>query len=258
MPQDPFMLEICVDSLESACAAERGGANRIELCSALVEGGITPSAGLLTMVRKKLSIGICMMVRPRGGDFLYSDLEFEQMREEIRLAKGEGADGVVLGILDRNGRVDVARTQQLVELAAPLPVIFHRAIDMTPNLIESLEDVIATGADRILTSGGLNSVSQAIDTIAALVQKAGSRITIMPGSGIRPDNIALLAESTGAREFHASARTTYPSPMLFRKPGVCLSDVPERDFLNHVADEETVRRLSRELQCSAQHGVTSL
>ncbi|HUD13713.1 MAG TPA: copper homeostasis protein CutC, partial [Terracidiphilus sp.] len=181
-----MVLEVCIDSVESAIAAERGGSKRVELCSDLLEGGVTPGAGLISAVRRHIGIDLFVMIRPRGGDFLYSDLEFEVMKEEIVHARRLGANGIVLGLLDGQGRVDVARTRTLVELAAPLPVTFHRAIDMTPDLIAALDDVIATGAVRILTSGGAPSIQQGMDEIARMVKAARGRIAIMPGGGVNP------------------------------------------------------------------------
>jgi copper homeostasis protein len=241
-------LEVCIDSVESAIAAERGGARRVELCSDLLEGGITPGAGLIASVRRRISIDLFVMIRPRGGDFCYTDLEFEVMQEEIGHARHLGADGIVLGLLDQQGRVDVARTRQLVELARPLPVTFHRAIDMTPDLPAALEDVLATGASRILTSGGAPEVTRGIDAIARMVQAANERIAIMPGGGISPENLVTVAESTGATEFHSSVRTVFPSPVSFRKQGMAMGDLRHREYRRFTVREENVRALVRLLE----------
>ena len=239
-------LEICVESLESALAAQRGGAQRIELCTALSEGGLTPSAGLIAAC-SRLEVECFVMIRPRGGDFLYSDSEFALMKDDIRHSRELGADGIVLGILNADGTVDVERTRTLVELAAPAPVTFHRAFDMTPDLDEALEAVIATGAMRILTSGGSNSVPEGLDAITRIVQRAADRIHIMPGSGIRPGNITHIARTTGAREFHSSARGSHASEMQFRKPGIAMGDSAEREYTLYEASEETVRALAQAL-----------
>jgi copper homeostasis protein len=236
-------LEVCIDSVESAIAAERGGAKRVELCSDLLEGGITPGAGMIASVRRQIGIDLFVMVRPRGGDFYYTDLEFNVMRAEIEHARNLGTDGIVLGLLDQQGRVDVIRSRQLIEFAQPLPVTFHRAIDMTPDLGVALEDVIATGAARILTSGGAPNVQRGIAEIARMVEAARGRIAIMPGGGITPENIASIARTTGAAEYHSSARTAFPSPVRFRKPGMAMGDLRDREYRRFTVREENVRAL---------------
>jgi copper homeostasis protein len=236
-------LEICIDSVESAVAAERGGAQRVELCADLLEGGITPGAGLIASVRSHISISLFVMIRPRGGDFCYTDLEFEVMQKEIEYVRNSGADGIVLGILDRDACVDVIRSRQLVQLANPLPVTFHRAIDMTPNLSAALEDVIETGARRVLTSGGAPNVTVGANQIAQLVNQAKGRISIMPGGGVSSENIAEIARATGATEFHSSARVPISSPVRFRKQGIAMGDVPDREYGGYTADEVKVRSL---------------
>jgi copper homeostasis protein len=250
-----MVLEVCIDSVESAIAAERGGARRVELCSGLLEGGLTPGAGLIASVRGRVAVDMFVMIRPRGGDFLYSDLEFEVMREEIAHARRLGADGVVLGLLDEDGRVDVDRTRELIELAAPLPVTFHRAIDMTPDPAAAVEDAIAAGARRILTSGGAASVTQGIAEIARMVKAARGRVAIMPGGGISPENIAAVALTTGANEFHSSARTAVASGMNFRKQAIAMGDLRDREFQSYIVREESVRALVQALTAASTNTV---
>jgi copper homeostasis protein len=243
--RDKVLIEICVDSVASAVAAEQGGARRIELCSGLLEGGITPSAGMIELVRAKVAIALQVMIRPRGGDFCYTEDEFGIMRRDIEAAKKLGADGVVFGILDADGNVDTQRSRKLVELARPLGVTFHRAFDMSVDLFRSLEDVCATGANRILTSGGQPTALQGLQSIAELVKAAKGRIAIMPGSGIRAENVRCIVEESGVREIHAGLSRSVPSPMRFRNPRISMGNEPEREYQRLVVLEENVRNLCR-------------
>ena len=204
------LLEISVERLESGLAAERGGADRIELCGNLSIGGVTPDADLLREVRAQLRIPIFSMVRPRAGDFLHSHAEFAEMKRAITAAKEAGMDGVVLGILTKERRVDLKRTQELTELARPLPVTFHRAFDEIADRHRALEDVIQTGAKRILTSGGGKSAQEGAAALAELIEAAGERIVILPGAGISALNLEQVAVQTGAREFHSGLSTALP------------------------------------------------
>lgn len=201
------LLEISVDGLEKAAAAERGGADRIELCADLSVGGLTPSRELLRGVREKVRIPIFSMIRPRPGDFLYAASEFVAMRRSIAEARESGMDGVVLGVLRMDYRADVARTKELVELARPLPVTFHRAFDECADLREALEAVIQTGAARILTSGGASGAPEGAAVLAGLIHLSRDRITILPGGGIIASNLADVARRTHAREFHSGLGT---------------------------------------------------
>ena len=196
-------LEICVDSFASAVAAQAGGADRVELCAALSEGGLTPSAGMIRAVRKALTIGVQVMIRPRGGDFVYSDDEVAIMREDIAVAKACGGDGIVLGLLTPEQTIDSARTRALVELARPMQVTFHRAIDLTPDPVMALEAVIATGVDRVLSSGGSATAILGASSLRAMVERAAGAIEIMVGGGVRPENLRAIQEATGASSFHS-------------------------------------------------------
>lgn len=247
-----MQVEICVDSVESAIAAERGGAQRVELCSDLLEGGVGPSAGLIAVVRQRIGIGLFVMVRPRGGDFCYTDAEFQVMQQDIRRTKELGADGVILGVLDRQAHVDVARTRQLVELASPLQVTFHRAIDMTPDPCAALDDVMATGAARVLTSGGAAKVTEGFSTVARMLEAARGRIGVMAGGGITPETVVGVAEATGASEFHASLRRARPSPMEFHRRNVQMGEVHDREYVRFVVEEASVRALAGALQRIAE------
>lgn len=246
------LLEICLESFEDCLAAQQGGAQRVELCTNLLEGGTTPSAGMIRAVCDRLEIDVMVMIRPRGGDFLYTGAEFDMMRRDIEIAKESGADGIVLGLLKDDGTVDVARTRELVELAAPLPVTFHRAIDVSKNLLESLEAVIEAGCARVLTSGGKPDVADATDVVAKMVEQAGNRIVIMPGCGIDKDNMLDVASKTGASEFHVYLASQTDSPMTFRRENIPMGGVPGREYLRFETKAEDVQAIAELLKGSVQ------
>jgi copper homeostasis protein len=222
----PIFIEVCANSHESAMAAQEGGAQRVELCAALIEGGITPSAGMIEQVRRDLEIPLHVIIRPRGGDFCYTDAEFNIMKRDILMAQTLGADGIVMGILKPNGQIDMERCAPLINLARPLSVTFHRAFDMTSDLSEALVSLIALGVDRLLTSGGRQTALEGAETIAKLVQQAGPTLSVMPGSGVKPENITALIQKTGAREFHLSGQKKIHSRMTFRNPAILMGGVP--------------------------------
>jgi len=240
-------LEICVDSVESAIAAARGGAQRVELCSALGEGGITPSAGLTRAVREAISIDVFVMIRPRGGDFVYTDHDFAVMCDDLRDAKAMGANGVALGILTAEGHVDVERTGKLVELARPLQVTFHRAFDFAADLDRALEEVIACGAERVLTSGGKADAIQGIQHIGALCEHAAGRIRIMAGGGIRENNVREVVERTGVRDVHTSLNTAIASGGG-NGNSLAYIGTPAGDYERFLVREEDVREIHAVLE----------
>jgi len=242
------LLEISVDGVEKAAAAERGGADRIELCADLSVGGLTPSRELLRAVREKVHIPVYSMIRPRAGDFVYSAVEFGEMERSIAVVTECGMDGVVLGVLKKNGSIDMARTRRLVDLARPLPVTFHRAFDEVADFTRALEAVIQTGTARILTSAGAKTALQGAAKLAELVATARDRVSgvgsplqpdriiIVPGAGITASTIAQVVEKTGATEFHAGLGSVLPYSTL--------------DFASF---ESEVRRLAEELK-GHEHG----
>ncbi len=211
MPKN-VLLEICAVSVEYAVAAQRANAGRIELCTDLACGGVTPSVRFMGEARERLRLPVYVLIRPRPGDFVYSRQELHDMRQSIQDAKQTGVDGVVLGVLDEKSRINVARTRELVEHARPLGVTFHRAFDECDSWQDSLEAVIQTGADRLLTSGCRPTVPEGLSTIAQLIRNAKDRITVMPGSGITPENVVQIVRATGAHEIHASLLTSAFSP----------------------------------------------
>jgi copper homeostasis protein len=201
-----FTLEIIGFTIEDCIQAQSAGAQRIELCDNASEGGTTPSYGFIKAAREKLNIPLYVMIRPRGGDFVYTADEYAIMIEDIKVCKKLGCDGIVLGILTNKGEVDKARCLKLVELSYPMGVTFHRAFDRTADPFKSMEDIIDIGCERILTSGQKTTAPEGVDLITSLIQKSDDRIIIMPGSGVRSDTILSIAEKTAAKEFHSSAR----------------------------------------------------
>jgi copper homeostasis protein len=236
-----FSLEICVDNVESAIEAQNAGADRVELCNGLPEGGTTPGLGTISSARYNLTIGLHIIIRPRGGDFLYTDLEYDIMRREIDTCGECGVDGIVLGILKSDGTIDVERTAKLIEFARPMSATFHRAFDMCNDPSRGLEDVIATGADMLLTSGQKNRADESIDLLNQLIRQAGKRITIMPGSGINKSNIEHIARSTGAKEFHLTGRKVIESKMIFRRQNISMGGTSGiSEFSRKVVDTDMI------------------
>jgi copper homeostasis protein len=242
------ILEIAANSVASALAAQEGGAGRVELCTALELGGLTPSHAQIALARERLRIPLYVLIRPRAGDFLYGELECETMLRDVETCASLGCDGVVLGVLDAEGRVDTARCRPLIAAAGKLGVTFHRAFDLSRDPAQALEDIVTLGCECILTSGMQGSAADGSALIRELVEQAGDRIVVMPGAGITAQNIAALATATGAHEFHASAKHQLPSGMHHRRP--LLSDMEGGELCS---DVEQVRALVTALATTAQN-----
>jgi copper homeostasis protein len=239
-----FKLEICVDSVESAINAQSAEADRVEFCDNLIEGGTTPCYGSIISARNNLNIKLHVIIRPRGGDFLYSDLEYDIMRRDIELCGESGVDGIVAGILLPGGNIDVERSAKLFEFAFPMSATFHRAFDMCSDPVQGLEDVIATGASRLLTSGLKNKAQDGIELLRQLVIQSDDRIIIMPGGGIDETNAALIVTATKTKEIHLTGRKVVDSEMIFRRQGINMGGikgVPE--FSRKVADSERIKKI---------------
>jgi len=236
-----MLLEICCYNLESALIAQKAGAHRIELCTDPADGGTTPAFGLIKTARKKLQIPLYPIIRARGGDFLFSEDEFEIMQNDVVLCRQSGCDGVVIGILQTNGKVDKARCRQLVELAYPMSVTFHRAFDWTVNPFEALEDIIDIGCERILSSGQQPDAIQGAELLADLVKQADHRIIIMPGGGVRAENIADLAHQSHSTEFHSSASFKRKGNMEY------LNLAMQQEPVVVVADEREIKAMLAQL-----------
>lgn len=235
-----YIIEIATSDFLTTKAAIEGGADRIELCANLGEGGTTASYGLIKKCREAFSVPIYPIIRPRGGDFLFSDEEFEIMLEDVRLCRQIGCDGVVIGMLQTDGSVDVARSAKLVEAAYPMGVTFHRAFDRCADPFAALEQIIGIGCERILTSGQKPLAPDAAGMIKKLQEQADDRVIIMPGSGVRKENIRRLAEETGCHEFHTSLRSRTPSKMVFVHPNFAGSD---ESYMNNYIDPSEVKAL---------------
>jgi len=239
------ILEACVDSVESALAAQAGGAHRVELCEDLLEGGTTPSAGMIEVCHERLQIPVHVLIRPRGGDFVYSDVELEVMQRDIALVRRLGAQGVVIGALRPDGAVDVERTRAMLGVARPLSVTFHRAFDFTPDADAALDTLIALGVDRVLTSGQAPSARQGTRVLARLVARAAGRIGILAGGSVSEEDIAEIAQRSGVREVHVRATALLESPTSYRPQHLSLQKRPlPNEFDRAVTDPERIRRIS--------------
>lgn len=242
--KDKIKFEVCLDSVESAIEAQAGGADRVELCDNLFEGGTTPSAGAIRLAREKLTIGLHVIIRPRGGDFCYSDIEMEVMKLDVISARELGADGVVIGILTADGQVDMERCKVLVEAAGDMNVTFHRAFDMTRDPFEALEKIISLGCSRILTSGQEATVYEGMDLLKKLVQKAENRIIIMPGNGITERNLDKVMKGIGAAEYHVYLHEPKPSRMKFKPDHIYMGGLLRQpEFSNLYTDSSRMKQI---------------
>src|SRR5512140_3030011 len=239
-----ILLEICCGSIDDAIQAQAGGADRVELCSALFLGGLTPSLGTLKYAREQLTIPIIAMVRPRGGGFCYTDAEFASMERDADMAIDQGADGVVFGILTPQGSIDFKRTQRICDIAGNKQTVFHRAFDVTPDPFAALDQLVDLGVTRILTSGQQDTVPEGADLIRRLIDYAADRIEVLPGGGIKPYNLEDVIAKTACKQIHLTAFKTASDPSTHQRPHVTFGGAlfPSEDtFL--MTDAELVRKL---------------
>ena len=245
-----------MDSVESAVNAVKGGASRLELCGSLYEGGITPSLGLLRVVKQEVNVPVFVMIRPRAGDFAYSEQEFEVMKEDLRILKEDGsADGFVFGVLTPNGEVDRSRCSELIDLARPQPVTFHRAFDVTRDPFRALETIISLKMERLLTSGQDASALEGLPLIRELVERAHDRITVVAGGGVTERNLDRILRESGCIEFHCSARSSVPSVMQHRNTNVCMGGSQyggASEYSVKIANVDRVQTMSSIAQSIAQ------
>ena len=242
-----FKIEACIGTLQSGIEAEKGGANRVELCDNLAEGGTTPSAALIQMTKEKLQIPAAVMIRPRHGDFLYSDLEFEIMKKDIEFCKSVGVEAVVFGLLTPEGNIDCERTKKLVETAGNMQVCFHRAVDLSNDYLKAIEQIIDCGCHRILTSGGANKAIEGIENIKKAQELYGNKIEIMVGSGINADNVKSFYD-LGIRHFHLSGKVQIDSQMTYRKEGVSMGAISaEEEYKITQTDYRKIEDVKKQL-----------
>jgi len=242
MKEEQYILEIATSDFETTRSAVEGGADRIELCANLNEGGTTPSYGTIYQCRERIDVLLYPIIRPRGGDFLFTSDEYEVMLHDAKLCKQLGCDGIVIGLLNEDGTIDVKRTAAIIEIAYPMGVTFHRAFDRCRDAFEALEQLVQIGCERILTSGQQPTVNEGMDLITQLNKAADHRIAIMPGSGVRKENLKTLAEKTGCIEFHSSLRGKIKSKMKFIHPS--FEDSAE-SYTNNSIDPFEVRALKK-------------
>jgi copper homeostasis protein len=235
-----MLLECCVNSAVSAIEAQKGGADRVELCENMLEGGCTPSSGTIKLARQHLHIGLFVMIRPRGADFCYSTEEFEVMKHDVQMTKDLGADGVVFGILKPDGTIDKERMAKLAELARPMGITCHRAFDMTRDPFEALNDLINLGIDRILTSGQRDSALLGAPLIQELIAKAQDKIILMPGHGIKEYNLEQVIRETGAKEFHLYLTKNMKTTMQFIRENVKMGKPDLSEYDTTVVDRERI------------------
>lgn len=238
------LLEVCCGDIESVVAARDGGADRIELCSGLECGGLTPSIGLIRETVRLMPGRVNVLIRPRGGDFLYSEVELNIIEDDIRAAVEAGATGIVFGALTPEGDLDVSVMERMINAARPASFTLHRAFDVLRDPFESLEVASRLGVDRILTSGCAPDAVRGFDTLKTLVERADGQLEILAGSGVNPDNAALIIEKTGVNELHASCKTSVPSRMVFRRETVSMGTPGSDEYSRPSTSEDIVRKLS--------------
>ena len=236
-----MIIEACVDSVASALAAQDGGARRIELCDALETGGLTPSAGKIALCRERLTIPVVVLIRSRGGDFLYRDSDLDVMLRDIAMARALGADGVAIGALNADGTIDEAKTRAMIEVARPMEVVFHRAFDGTPDPFQALETLKALGVDRVLTSGQANTALEGVEILRHLVDAAKGRIQILAGGGINEENAAAIVKGSGVGQLHIRGTTAVVSEMTYKRAGFDLTKPLMPDNLRAVTDARKVK-----------------